>query len=420
MPTVKWRSKEQILDDMAAAFLTLTGKDINDLNQGSVLRTLLSVMAEEHEETAYNIATAMFRASIRFAQGADLDNLAADEGLIRHTSNSATGYVQLTKSTVATGDSAVAAIGSITLSNGDQEYTNSQPCRIFTGATSWVVDDGLWSDINIPFVASSSGGQSNTGANTITEILAAPAGVDSVNNPTAFSGGRLAETDRDLRARISYERDRRAGGSRIALLAEMLRRSDVFSAAVYEWSILPSGSKFVKPSPGEIWAYAYPTFTATSLFSSGRSSDEAAELFSLTPTTLSARVRNALESVRAFPAALKVYEPYTVLVNVTIALTVQKSYRLTDTTSAVADISQRLRNYILQLKIGEPLSEGHVYALAGQVLPFKTAEVTFSVTRNRTNLFTEDVEGLINAEPDEIIKPYGLYSDFGNITITEA
>lgn len=419
MPIVKWRSKQGILDDMAAAYLTLTGRDVNDLNRGSVLRTLFDVLAEEHEETEYNIATALLRASVRYAQSGDLDHIAADEGVTRHTAAGASGYCQLSRSSAAPSDSSVASAGSIVLTNGQVEFTNTEPCRLLAGQTAWVVDDGVWADSDIPFSATTVGPGSNSGAGTITTVISAPAGVDTATNSDAFDGGRLPENDRDLRARIMYERDRRAGGSRVALLSQMLRQSQIYSAAVYEWMVMPSGSRYVKPSPGEIWAYMYPAFTATQTFSVGRESDDYADAYTLNPQNDIQRMRNNLESVRPFPATLKVYLAYTVLVKPVIEIVLPKSYRIGDTNKARMEIAQRIRNYLLQLKIAESFSAGHALAIVGQVVPFKSATVQFEVTRSRTHMFTEtlDVDEMVRAEDDEILKPYGSYLEFGEITL---
>lgn len=418
MKAVRWRTQRGIEDDMIAAFLTLVEKDVNDVNEGSVLRAFFKVMAAEHEETDFNIAAAAHRSSLRFATGVDLDLLGDDEGLARHSSSGASGNIRLTRSSPQPGDSSVAAIGSIVLSNGSAEYSNTQPCRIFNGATSWVVDDGVYSNNDIPFSASTSGVDTNTGANTITILVTAPDGVEASTNPSLFSGGRIAESDRDFRARIKYERDRRAGGSRVAILAEALRQQDVYSAAVYEWTVVPSGSKYVKPSPGEIWVYAFEAFPADQVFAAGRLSNTPATITTLSPDNLTENLRNSLEIVRGFPVTMKVYEAYAVLVSPIITLTISKSYRLSDTAASEAEIAQRIRNYILQLKIGESLSQGHVFAIAGRVIPFKEASVSFVVYRNRTHDFSEEIDsGLIEAELDEIIKPYGSYLNFGTITI---
>lgn len=418
MPEVRWRTKQGIMNDLAASYLAIAQKDVNDLNAGTVLRTLLEVVAEEHEETDYQIASSMYRASLRFAQGSDLDNIGADEGLTRHGALGASGLVRLSRDSAAPSDSAVVPVGGVIITNGRTLYSNDVAIRIFTGATSWVIDDGLWNNIDIPFTATVTGQETNSGANTATRITQGPGGIDTVSNVTVFSGGRLAESDYDFRARISWERDRKRGGSRIALLAEILRAPEVFSAAVYEWAIMPSGSKFVKPSPGEVWAYVYGVFPATASFTVGRSSNDPASAYTLNPQTLVERTRNNLEPIRAFPIALKVYEAYSVLVNVIVTITLAKSHRVADTRNIATEIQQQIRNYLLQLKIGESLSVGHIYLLIGQLLPFKTAAVSFEVHRNRTHEWTETItDGLVAVEFDEILKPYGSYLGFGSITI---
>lgn len=416
---VIYRTAEAIEEDMMAVYEAITGRQVTDLNEDSVIRTIIKMIAQEHQETDYQIAQAAFKSNLRFANGPDLDLIGADEGVTRKGTLAATGSIRLSKATSAVGDSAVAAVGSIVISNGTTRYTNTEACRIFSGATAWVVNDGVYSTTDIPFQSTTQGTGVNSATHTVTQVQTAPAEVDTADNHYPFIGGRLQETNAEYRQRIQYERDRRAGGSRVALQAEALGQADVFSAEMYEWSELPSGSKYVRPSPGEIWCYIFETFATSERFAAGVIDETYAGLTTLNPTDILMRTRNALETVRAYPISLKVFHAYVVTVNVEITVTLYRNRRIADTASASADIAQRIRAHILSLKIGEDLSLGHIYSLISDVTPYKEASVKFSVGYNRTHSWTdEDVITSVNTELDEILKPAGSFDDFGTITIS--
>lgn len=412
-------TSEDIVADMMAVYEAKTGRRVTDLNKYTVFRTLLDIVAEEHQETAYQVSIAALRASLRSATGSDLDAIGADEGLSRKSALGSEGYVRLSKSVVATSDSAVSAPGTIVVSNGIYRYTNAVACRIFTGSTLWVVDDGVNSNPDILFTSIGTGGAANSAPDTVTQIITAPAFVDECTNPEEMSGARAEETDEEFRQRISYERDREKGGSRLALKAEALALTEVFSAEVYEWAITPSGSKYVKPSPGEVWVYISPTFTHSQQFAVGAAVAGYSHQYTLNPSTILDRVRNVLEPVRAFPITVKVFHAYNVLVNVKVDIVLYRAQRLSDTATAEQDLAQRIRSYLLGLKIGEDLSEGHIFSLISEVLTYKSASVTFDVWRNRSHAFVdEDVVGSIEAEADEVLRPYGSFAEFGVINIS--
>lgn len=418
-PNVVYRTRADIEQDLMAVYETITGRSVTDLNEGSVLRTFLRVIAAEIQESDYQINQAALRASLRYARGDDLDLIGLDEGVSRKSTEGSGGSVRLSKASAAIADSAVAAAGTIVVSNGTTNFTNTSPCRIFAGSTSWVVDDGVYGTIDIPFTSQTDGSSTNSGAHTITQVVTAPAEVDSCDNPLAFEGGRQQETDSEYRERIKYERDNRTGASRLALVNTALRLQEVFSAEFYEWQLMPSGSKYVKPSPGEVWGYVMPDFAHSDTFEAGQQSSTPATAYALNPSNIQERVRNTLEPVRAYPISLKVWPCFVVKVDVEIDITLYRNYRLADTSAAEQDLAQRIRAHILSLKINEDLSVGHVYKLISDVMPYKDATVKFHIERNRTHSWTEeDVTTSVDAEFDECIKPAGDFSSFGTITIT--
>ena len=415
-----YRTKAQIEQDFMAVFEALTSNRVSDLNEGSVLRTLFKVLAEEQEETDYAILQAYDRASAVTATGDDLDRIGESEGVTRNPSVKASGYcyLNLADEITAGADGPVIPAGTVIVSNGSRNYVSTVACRIFTGQSRYVVDDGSYANDRIAFECTIAGKDGNSGAATITSKVAAPPDANSVTNPAAFTNGSEIEPDEDYRARILLARDTLASGSHYAIEGGALEEPGVFDAKAYEWTNSTTDSKYVKPSPGEVWVVVYPTFDVSNIFGPGRGSDGYAYEYDPAADDLRGRVRNRLEDYRGYPTTCKVFDAYSVLVNPTIVIKLPATYRLDDIPGAQAEIAQRLRTYVLGLKIGQTLTIGAIYNVIAQVVEFDSADITLSVTRNRTELDTHIIATNLVAERDECIKPAGAMSGFGSVSIS--
>lgn len=87
------RSYQAILNELVAEFVFKTG--VNDLNTGSVIRSLLEAAAASDFRTQGSLVAALNITAIDRASGVDLDNLGLSNGVERPAANVASGFVTI-------------------------------------------------------------------------------------------------------------------------------------------------------------------------------------------------------------------------------------------------------------------------------------------------------------------------------------
>jgi uncharacterized phage protein gp47/JayE len=152
------------------------------------------------------------------ATGIQLDRVVALRGVTRQPAQEAYGNCTLT-----------AIDSDITIAIGDvRAQTNTGVIFVNTEAGT-ITSTGT----SIAFECETAGLTGIVAANTITEFVSPVAGLESVNNTTAFSGGSEIETDPELRARYKL-RETTSGASVPALLSALLGTDGVTDAYVIE------------------------------------------------------------------------------------------------------------------------------------------------------------------------------------------
>ena len=180
--------------------------ELSDLEVGGVLTTILGAVARELDGISYQIVALQDLWDLETAAGEDLDRRAADanpDAITRNGAVSAAGTVVFSR-TDTTASVTVPDGTQVAVVGGDPVYTTNVAVTISAG----VADSA---SVAATAVVAGSAGNCAAGDASIpsgvAEIVVNVAGVDTVINDTAFTGGQDEETDQQLRERIrSYLR----------------------------------------------------------------------------------------------------------------------------------------------------------------------------------------------------------------------
>jgi uncharacterized phage protein gp47/JayE len=202
---------DDYITEMEQQARELFGADVNLSDNsplGQFIKLIAYARAEENElaEAVYNSAF------VDTAEGVSLDRVCKYIGITRLQAQKAVGPGAL-KITVDEG--ATVEAGLIVSTQGGIEF-------ITTETVTDTDNDGIvYADIE----AVEAGAAGNVPANTITEIVTPVAGVQSVTNEIATSGGRDTETDAELRSRyylsVAKSGSSTTDGIRAALLNDV-------------------------------------------------------------------------------------------------------------------------------------------------------------------------------------------------------
>ncbi|MHB1651676.1 MAG: baseplate J/gp47 family protein [Desulfitobacteriaceae bacterium] len=168
---------------------------VTDFTPGSVTYTLLAAIAVGIDTNAYAIYLARQAAYIKTALGTDLDNKAADYGIIRKAAVAANGAFSFTKLTVSAGSITIPA-GSLITTVPDAtglvvSFTTDAVATLPPGQTS----------VNVNVTCQTAGTMGNLAANTTLLIGSAIPGIDGVKITTGLTNGVAVESDDLLRTR---------------------------------------------------------------------------------------------------------------------------------------------------------------------------------------------------------------------------
>lgn len=167
--------------------------ELTDLEEGGVLHTIATGVARELDDVNYQMTNLQKIWSIDDATGKDLDERAVDynpDQLLRGGETFASGNVQFGRAGT-TGLVSIPAGSVVKVPDGPEYETTAAGSIADTFSTS-----GL-----IPVIAKVAGEEGNVDAATITQ-LDAIAGVETVTNPSAITGGQDEESDAEFRDRI--------------------------------------------------------------------------------------------------------------------------------------------------------------------------------------------------------------------------
>jgi uncharacterized phage protein gp47/JayE len=187
------KSHNEILRDLRA--MTIGRTDLNDIQAGSVLNTLLSAFSHElasAERRIFNVREAFFLAG---ATGAELDERVAElppAGISRlPATNASASTLKITRSEPYTSALTIPANSVVSTVAGIKYRTTSDV----------IIQAGDAEVENVQIVATNVGFSGNTSAGTISVIVSMPDEVIEITNTQPLSNGGDEESDDQLKQR---------------------------------------------------------------------------------------------------------------------------------------------------------------------------------------------------------------------------
>ncbi len=166
--------------------------ELTDMEEGGTIHTILSGFARELDDLNFQMTQLRKVWSIDKAQGKDLDERLTDFPEIpeRASAQEAAGAVTFSRS--GTTGLVTIPIGTVVrVPNGGPEFETT---------VAGEIADGSSSSASISILAKAAGTDGNVAGSTITQ-LDAVAGVETVTNPSATTGGQAQESDEAVRDR---------------------------------------------------------------------------------------------------------------------------------------------------------------------------------------------------------------------------
>lgn len=312
---------ESILQRMQAAFSQQAGFEADD---ASDIGIRLKVLAGEIYSACTQADFLKRQVFPQTAQGEYLDLHAAQRGISRKAAVSAAGALTFTRSTPLSYDAPV-PVGTVCATPGAQgtRYVTLADAALAAGELS----------VSVPAQAEQGGRGSNTAANTVTQLVTPPSGIEGVNNPLPFTGGEDGEGDEALRGRIVQSWSAIPNGTNAAFYRDFVLRYE----GVRSVSVLPRSR-----GQGTVDVYAA---------AAGQAPDS---------ETLS-RITQDLQQVREINVDVSVLPCELVAVSLYAEVTHEEGYLMDEVRQACTDA---LTAYFRSLSIGQPV----LLAAAGDAL----------------------------------------------------
>jgi uncharacterized phage protein gp47/JayE len=220
MTTSKFQPKTfpDFVQRMASRIVART--DLNDLEDGGVLLTIIGALARELDDLHYQMVRLQDVFDIDTATGADLDARAKDynpDAIVRSSAVKASGKVKFYR---------VGTTGNIAIPEGVIVGVPGEDSQQYRTTIATTIADGGTSSAEVLVVATVAGSSANfsgagyldpvvlagsvdltaddvaNGPTGVSQIISAVAGLDSVRNTTGMSSGSDTETDSSFRGRI--------------------------------------------------------------------------------------------------------------------------------------------------------------------------------------------------------------------------
>ena len=182
------KTAEAIYDEMADQFAQETGMDLAGAGEMAVrLRALAAQVYGLYLESAWTRKQCFPQT----ATGEDLDRHAFLRGITRLPASRAAGTLRFSVQTAGTADLPIPQ-GTVCLTAGLVAFATTQDGVLAAGQTQ----------VDLPAQAVEPGPGGNVPAGTVQTMSVAPVGIAACTNPSSFTGGRAAEGDEALRARV--------------------------------------------------------------------------------------------------------------------------------------------------------------------------------------------------------------------------
>ena len=358
-----------LVQNMAASVQSSAAQLI-DLTAGSALRAVLEANASVGLWMQWLIVQVLQTTRAATSAGPDLDSWTADFAFSRLPASAASGIATFSRYTA--GASASIPIGSLIRTvDGTQTFvvTASLLDPAYSPLTNEYIVPASAASLDVPVVAQSPGVQGNVVAGTVTLLVSAIQGIDSVTNASALQGGADAEADAAVRTRFQAFIDTRSRATPAAI---------GFAIA----SVRPGLTYTLQENTDASGASRPGNFLVTVDDGSGA------------PTSnLLASVQGAVEAVRPVGSSFSVSPPSVIIANVTATLAVGPGHASAELASAVAGA---ITSFVGGLPLGGPLSLSRIAAVA------------YSASSAVTNVYGVTINGIaadLSASPSSVIKP---------------
>lgn len=385
--SIVFKNRSSIFSDMQS-YLQSLSPQLTDFNVGSVLNSILDAPSAEMEQLWNALITAFSAAYVATATGEDLDNKAADFGLIRKTATSAIGYVTFGRSSSYNQDFTI-PIGTIVQTTS----TTTTPALQFQTTAEAILPAGQLNVSSVPITSALSGAAYNITANMITQMSTPPAGIETVANPTATAGGTNNESDDDLKTRIPLYLSSLARGTRDSLEAAALSVNGVASVSIFE-------DFYDDPiTPGYVEVYVAD--------SSGNATD-----------AMIAAVQTQVDAYRAVAVTVMVKKPIALNINVKCWITVASGY---STSTVSANVATAITDFFSRLKLGDEVYRSELIAAISEVqgvseVNTQTEELYQNEAKSCSIVHLPDLEYVLSSSFTQIDTSITPYYDSGSGT----
>jgi uncharacterized phage protein gp47/JayE len=326
------------LVESMAAYVQGAAQSLLDLTVGSVLRAVLEANASVALWVQWLIVQVLATTRLATSTGADCDSFGADFGFVRLPAVAATGAVTFSRFTPSA--AAFIPVGTnVSTADNALRFTviaDTTNAAFSAGADGYQLAAGVAS-LTVAVAASVAGSSGNVQPGAIAVLRSAVAGVDTVSNVLALTGGADAESDTAFRTRFG------------TYLASLSRATDVAIGAAIS-GIQQGLSYAIAENVDQTGAGQMGHFVVTVDDGSGDP-----------PADLLVTVQQAVDAVRPVGSSFAVQGPVVTLANVSMTLTTAAG---ASHSAAVAAVATAVEAYIASLGIGATLNYTRLAQLA--------------------------------------------------------
>ncbi|MGA4020407.1 baseplate J/gp47 family protein [Ralstonia nicotianae] len=319
-------------------------KVLVDLTVGSILRAIVEANAAVVIWLQGLIMQVLAITRAATSSGADLDSWVADFGVTRLAAVAATGTVTFSRFTT-TQQVVVPTTAVAQTADGTQQFNvviDTTNAAYNAALGGYVIAAGVAS-VSVPVKAVTAGAAGNAVAGSVSTIVGAISGIDTVTNAAAFTNGVDAESDTALRMRfIAYvaSLSSKATKAGIGYAITSLQQGLVYSLTENQTygGATQNGYFFVVVDDG-----------------TGNP-----------PSTLLSSVANAIDAARPFTSSFGVFAPVVVNASVAMTATIASGY---DPVATKALVVTALKSYINALQLGWTLPYSRLTQVAYDASP---------------------------------------------------
>lgn len=287
-----------------------------DLSVGSVLRAILEASASVALWLQYLLLQVLTMTRLATSIGTDVDSWVQDFGVTRLPPTYASGEVVFTSFNATAQGSVIPTGATVRTSDGSQSFlVVDGPYQRAVGSSS----------VTVMVQAVVAGPAGNVQTGVVNMLGTAIAGIDTVFNPNAFTGGQAAETDAALRLRFVSFINTRSLATEQALAFAITSVQQNLTFTIEE--NLTAAGEFL---PGHVHVIVDDGTGAPT-------------------STLIAAVETALDLVRPVGTSVSVAGPTVLIATVSLTLTVAAS---ADSAAVQAEVNTALTTYVSGLGVG--------------------------------------------------------------------